>query len=159
LYLGSGEFWRLRAAKEGYYDAFWLGVIRYMAPPTAEEKAKEPKEKKRPGAKVLIIDGDPAGRKEGGDSYVIEKALSSLPKGNYEAVLADKANPVRALERDDLAKFGAVFLLNVRELNDNQLAKLEEYTKAGGGVCFFLGPNVSTTYYNKQLYKQGKGLF
>jgi hypothetical protein len=43
LYLGSGEFWRLRGYKESHYEAFWLGAIRHMAGPGALEKPKEEK--------------------------------------------------------------------------------------------------------------------
>ena len=29
----------------------------------------------------------------------------------------------------------------------------------GGGVCFFLGPQVNSKFYNQHLFKEGKGVF
>ena len=48
-----------------------------------------------------------------------------------------------------------------------QLARLEKFVREGGGVAFFMGPNVAQQvgnnnnidYYNKFLYANGKGLF
>ena len=45
----------------------------------------------------------------------------------------------------------------MRDLKDKQLANLEKYTASGGGVAFFLGPKVSSAYYNQYLFKDGKG--
>ncbi|MBI1831192.1 MAG: VWA domain-containing protein, partial [Planctomycetes bacterium] len=33
MYLSAGEFWRLRQAKEGYHERFWLGIVRYLTAP------------------------------------------------------------------------------------------------------------------------------
>jgi hypothetical protein len=63
------------------------------------------------------------------------------------------------LERGDLMKYPTIFLANVRELAPKQLANLENYVREGGGVCFFMGPLVNATYYNKSLYKGGQGIF
>jgi hypothetical protein len=114
----------------------------------------------KPAVKVLVIDGaKERGRDEGGDRFVIEHAIGAIPKDAYRVQLADKLDPAAALERDDLAGFGAVILLNVKELNAKQLANLESFSRAGGGVLFFLGPLVNSDYYNKHLYRAGKGLF
>jgi hypothetical protein len=31
LYVGSGEFWRLRSYKDGYHDRLWIKMARYVA--------------------------------------------------------------------------------------------------------------------------------
>jgi hypothetical protein len=174
LYLGSGEFWRLRSYKDGFHERFWRGMIRYVAagkfakvdpPKTPAEKDPKSVFKEKKFMKVLVIDGEGVrGRHEGGDSFSIERAIASIPGKPYEVVFGHDlpgagGDAARALERDDLGKFGAVLLLNVPSLKPMQLANLEKYSKAGGGVAFFLGPNVSSVYYNKNLFKQGKGLF
>ena len=272
LYLGSGEFWRLRSYKAGYHERFWINVLRYTAGTVAPPKKTarihmsriivrrswaevelddvradfgqlhhlaspaEPVLGKRPAelrkdieaalrrsaafpdapakdalrlffrlsdaqlipacleklparqvpknqlppkepeggnpfksilgekkvTKVLIIDGEgPAGRKEPGDSFFIKAAISSVPGQSFEVLFGDelaRGDSVKALEQD-LAEFGVILLLNVRELGDKQLAQLEKYSKAGGGIAFFLGPRVNSDYYNRHLFKAGKGLF
>ena len=60
----------------------------------------------------------------------------------------------KALERPDLLQYPQIFILNVREFTPKQLANLENYVKEGGGVAFFLGPQVSPGYYNKSLFEK-----
>jgi hypothetical protein len=112
---------------------------------------------------VLIVDGQgPGGRKDTGDSFFIEKAIESVPGGSYEVVYGDVlsgGDAAKALERTDLHQYPTIFLLNVRELTAKQRKNLENYVAEGGGVAFFLGPNVAPAAYNKDLYKGGKGVF
>ncbi len=112
---------------------------------------------------VLVIDGEgPKGREENRDSFFLENSLISVPGASYRVVYGDQiANgvAVKALERSDLAMYPTIFILNVREFTKKQLDNLEAYVRDGGGVGFFLGPQVSAAYYNKSLYKEGKGIF
>lgn len=256
-YLGSGEFWRLRQAKEAYHERFWLELIRHVAAggttrpssvrlvgqnqadtdrelsdtsvdfahlyelagpseplvsklpanvredvesalrasvefprgrkdrlffrldaadalplllpklpakrfpkidlPKEDDPFRSPFDKRM--AKVLVIDGDGVkGQLDGGDSYHIEHAIGSIPGKAYEVTFAKELS-VKALESADLANFGAILLLNVRDLSAVQLGNLQKFSKAGGGVAFFLGPNVSTRFYDESLYRAGKGIF
>ncbi len=113
--------------------------------------------------KILVIDGEgKRGREENGDSYFLKHAITAIPGNRHEVIFGDELAggvPARALERDDLAKFDCIFLLNVERLTAKQQANLEKYAKQGGGVAFFLGPLVSSDFYNKQLYQGGKGIF
>jgi hypothetical protein len=112
---------------------------------------------------VLVIDGEgKRGREENNDSFFIRNAIISVPGASYEIVHGDELGGgvgAKALERSDLLQYPTIFMLNVRELNDKQLANLENYVREGGGVAFFLGPQVSANYYNKKLYAGGKGVF
>jgi len=112
---------------------------------------------------ILVIDGKGReGRAENGDSYFLEKAMLSVPGGSYEVIYADElggGDEFKTLERIDLSQYPAIVLANVRELGAKQLANLENYVREGGGLAFFLGPQVSADYYNKNLYRGGKGLF
>jgi hypothetical protein len=115
---------------------------------------------------ILVVDGDgPKGRDESKDSFFIHVALTSVPGSSYQMVYGDElapgnaTNPTKALERADLNKFPTIFMLNVRDLTPKQTANLENYVKEGGGVAFFMGPNVNPAWYNKNLYKEGKGIF
>ncbi len=131
-------------------------------PPDQNSELEKEFAKKKPPVKVLIIDGDGAqGRKEGGDSFFIQHAIE-LPKSPYtvgSATSLRKARPSRRQAATILPGLAPILFLNVRELNAKQLANLEAYSKAGGGVVFFMGPNVNAAYYNKNLFKGGKGVF
>src|SRR5256884_4600239 len=59
----------------------------------------------------------------------------------------------------DVCSSDLIYLLNVAELKEKALKNLEEYVKNGGSVAFFLGDKVRPEFYNKFLYKDGKGLF
>ncbi len=112
---------------------------------------------------VLIVDGEGArGRQDNMDSFFLKTAIISVPGASYDVDYGDERGggvPAKALERADLTKYPTIFLANVRELTPKQLANLENYVRAGGGVCFFMGPLVNPAYYNKNLYKNGQGLF
>lgn len=115
---------------------------------------------------ILVVDGEgPKGRDENKDSFFIHRSLASVPGSSYQVVFGDElapgnaTNPTKALERADLNKFPTIFLLNVRDLTPKQTANLENYVKEGGGVAFYMGPNVTAQWYNKNLYKDGKGIF
>ncbi|MCI0639991.1 MAG: BatA domain-containing protein [Gemmataceae bacterium] len=112
---------------------------------------------------VLLVDWAGArGRFENKDSFFIRTAIISVPGSSYDVEYGDELGasiPTKVLERSDLRKFPTIFMLNVREFTPKQLAGLENYVKEGGGVAFFMGPQVNPNYYNKNLYKDGKGLF
>src|SRR5439155_19401936 len=96
------------------------------------------------------------------DSFYIYKGLISVPGSSYQLVYGDELGggiAVKALERPDLNRYPTIFMLNVAELTPKQKANLENFVRDGGGVAFFMGPQVNAAYYNKQLYKDGKGLF
>jgi hypothetical protein len=112
---------------------------------------------------ILIIDGEGAkGRQENKDTFFLRTAIMSVPGSSYEVVYGDELGggvAAKALERADLHKYPTIFLANVRELSAKQAANLEAFAKDGGGVAFFMGPLVSAKAYNKDLYKDGRGVF
>jgi hypothetical protein len=113
---------------------------------------------------VLVIDGEGArSRTEfDKDSFFLRTALESVPSASYDFIWGDElggGNAAKALERSDLAKFPSIFMLNVRDLSPKAVANLETYVRDGGGVAFFLGPQVNARAYNDKLYKEGRGIF
>jgi hypothetical protein len=118
----------------------------------------------RESVPVLVIDGgDLQGiRDRHRDSFHIETALISVPGASYQVIFGDelaRGKATKALERGDLHRFPTIFMLNVPKLEPKQIENLENFVKEGGGVVFFLGPNVLADDYTKQLYKDGKGVF
>ncbi len=52
-----------------------------------------------------------------------------------------------------------MILANVERLDTAEIEALEAYVKAGGGVGFFLGERCRSDFYNRQLYRDGSGIF
>ena len=104
---------------------------------------------------VLVIDGQPSIREtRGGDSIYLKGHFQANGSGYLwtPGVTGD-------LEKGDLSQYSFVLLLNVPSLTKPAREALEKYTQSGGGVGFFLGPNVKPSEYNKELYRDGTGLF
>jgi hypothetical protein len=102
---------------------------------------------------VLIVDGSPDGR--GGRQL----SLALAPGGNTRTGWQPHVEPPKFLaDTERLSQQAAVFLLDVPQLADDEVAALETYVRAGGGVAFFLGANTNRTFYNDRLYKNGEGL-
>ncbi|HYV37862.1 MAG TPA: BatA domain-containing protein [Gemmataceae bacterium] len=112
---------------------------------------------------VLIIDGKgEEGRQFGGDSFHVASALKIIAGSKYEVDYGHKlvgGDAREALESPDLANYTSIMLFNVPKLEDKQRVGLERFVKNGGGVCFFMGPDVQAKHYNEDLYRKGNGLF
>lgn len=103
---------------------------------------------------VLIVDGSPDGR----DGRQLSLALS--PGGNTRTGWQPHVEPASFLtDREQLSQQAAVFLLDVPRLADDELAALEDYVRAGGGVALFIGPNTDRSFYNDRFYRDGTGPF
>ena len=104
---------------------------------------------------VLVVEGRPAVRDTPkADGFFLRKLFQDAFGGiNW----VDGTEP--DLEKRDLREFAAVYLVNVPALTVGQAEKLETYVRDGGGVGFFLGPNVRPGDYTKVLYKGGEGAF
>jgi hypothetical protein len=102
---------------------------------------------------VLVIDGSPAGD----DGYYLRNALS--PGGRNLSGWTPQVEPPSFLRRHErLGEFAVIVLLDVPRLDDPEVAALEEYVKAGGGLAIFLGPEAVRSFYNGRLYADGAGL-
>ncbi|MBS0265364.1 MAG: BatA domain-containing protein, partial [Planctomycetes bacterium] len=101
---------------------------------------------------VLIIDGTSAES----EAFYLVDALGADPEKTGFSPTLDR---VESLRRRPLDKFRCIFLLNVSELPPEAVKALEQYVAAGGGLAWFLGPQVRAPFYDEQLYKNGQGIF
>jgi len=105
---------------------------------------------------VLLIDG----QADSPDGYAIARALA--PPGAIRSGLVPRRQPPAFLndpENNPLGGFRAIYLVNVPKLDAGAVRNLEEYVRAGGGLAFIVGDQVSATFYNESLYRDGEGLF
>ena len=63
------------------------------------------------------------------------------------------------LSTTDLERFDVVVLLDIPRLEPSQVRLLENFTKNGGGVAFFLGPLTDAAFVSDVLYNGGQGIF
>jgi len=121
----------------------------------------------RKAVRVLILDGrSDVGDATAGESFRIALAVDPRKDGasGNEVTVAAPDD----VEVGDFDRFDVVMLLSVPQLpatlDDQgkvvypQLAALEQYVRAGGGLAIFTGGNLNLAFYNGPLYAEGVGL-
>ena len=104
---------------------------------------------------ILVVDGRPNLRDaREGDSFFLRPVFTSV-LGGY----GWQDGTARDLETLDLTKFAFVLLLNVPTLTEPAVRAVETYCRDGGGVGFWLGPDINPGEYDSKLYRSGDGLF
>ena len=106
---------------------------------------------------VLLIDGDPTGSGRAGDAFYVATALA--PGVGAATGLRPRIEPPRSLATLDLESFACIWLLDVERLDAPEIAALEAFARAGGGVVFFTGPRTKADIINRSLHRGGEGLF
>jgi len=106
---------------------------------------------------VLLIDGDPTGGGRAGDAFYVATALA--PGAGAPTGLRPRIEPPRSLATLDLSSFACIWLLDVERLDTPEIAALEAFARAGGGVVFFTGPRTKAETVNQSLHRDGEGLF
>ena len=106
---------------------------------------------------VLLVDGDPTGSSRAGDAFYVATALA--PGAGAATGLRPRIEPPRSLATLDLASFACIWLLDVERLDAPEIAALEAFARAGGGVVFFTGPRTKAEIVNRSLHRGGEGLF
>ncbi len=96
----------------------------------------------------------PEGPKKDGDSFYLRNLFEIKFSG-----LDWVSGTPDALVKQDLREFSSIYLLNVPQLTEQQVANLERYAQEGGGVGFFMGPDAVPEKYNELLYRKGEGFF
>ncbi len=103
---------------------------------------------------ILVVDGKTANKdKKESDSFYLRRIFTDVVGG----IKWVEGTP-RELE-GELRQYSCVFLLNVPTVSEAIVKNLEQYVREGGGIGFFLGPDVKPADYNKLLYADGNGIF
>lgn len=121
-------------------DALEADNVRYL---TVDIAATNP---------ILIISGNLAD----GEALYLQDALA--PTAGLTG-FAPVIENVEFLRRQPLQAFGTIYMLDVAEVPADALRVLKDYVAAGGGLVWFLGPQVRPAFYTEKLYEEGKGLF
>ena len=101
---------------------------------------------------ILLIDGNPTAS----EAFYLADALAPAPGLTGFAPTIETLDYLR---RHPLEKFQSIFLLNVAELPADSVKALEQFVARGGGLCWYLGDQVRSAFYNDKLFLDGRGLF
>ena len=95
------------------------------------------------------------------DDYYLTRALA--PRAVDEQAPAGAIDPrsalIAELPRITLGDTRVVFVVNVRELASDDVARLRRFVEAGGMLVFFMGSNVEAARWTDAFNPDGSGLF
>ena len=143
----AGRFPVVSAHLEGEVGGIAADNVRYAA---LEVRDRVP---------ILIVDDGPAAERgtKQAESFFLQKLFTEPIKG-YDVQIKNSAD----LEALNLQQYVGVFVCDVPRFTAGAIRNLEDYVRGGGGVSFFMGPNMKADViplYNEQLYRDGKGIF
>ena len=98
--------------------------------------------------RVLVIDEDP----DGVGAYHITSVLD--PGSQVRVGAIPETQPpsfLRSITPEQLAKYRAVYLVDLETIGEGAAESLSEYVRDGGGLCWFLGSRVNRQAYNSTL--------
>lgn len=115
-------------------------------------------EVRKPLEVLLLEDEKPRGSLEAAGDFL---SLALSPHQSAGSDLKDLMQVTRnenRLRQDDLKGREVVILADVERLRSN-LNLLEKFVTEGGGLLVFVGPKADLTWYQRDFYNRGKGLF
>lgn len=101
--------------------------------------------------RVLLVSGRPASANQPGAADYLDVALAPL-SAEQGALVRTRLISERMLAEVPLEEFDCVVLADVAQFTAGEARLLASYVHAGGGLIFFLGPQVQTENYNRHLY-------
>jgi len=105
--------------------------------------------------KVLIIDGDTDAR----GAYHLAAVLNPGSQVRIGAIPDIQPTTfLRSASLESLAAYRAIYLVNVPQLSASAADALHQYVSRGGGLAWFLGADVQSEGYNRELYDDGRFL-
>ncbi len=111
----------------------------------------------KPAVQVLCVDGRPSGDPLRGATGYLATALAPPGETSGQAAVHVDVVPESALLEAELAHYDCVFLANVAQFTANEAKVLDTYLQGGGGLVFFLGPQVVPEHYNRELARKAEG--
>jgi len=110
---------------------------------------------------VLLVNGETSTDPEENETYFLERALK--PPADDARLRVSHVEPTTitefGLSATDFVRYRVVVLANLPSLAaENAVPRLEDYVRDGGALVIFPGDRVDATFYNEQLFKQGRGL-
>jgi hypothetical protein len=111
----------------------------------------------KPAVQVLCVDGRPSGDPLRGATGYLATALAPPGETSGQAAVHVDVVPESALLEAELAHYDCIFLADVAQFTANEAKVLDTYLQGGGGLVFFLGPQVVAERYNRELARKAEG--
>ncbi|MBI2920343.1 MAG: BatA domain-containing protein [Planctomycetes bacterium] len=112
----------------------------------------------REALKVLVVNGQ-KGTTFQTDEVAALKAALNPSIDQRERVDIYSINEVleNGFAREDVRKYDLVVLANLETISQEEVAAIEEFVKAGGGVMVLLGAKVEAFTWNQAAWRSGEG--
>lgn len=120
-----------------------------------------------PDVPILIVNGVPDKNASLDETLYLETALSISnnrsedSRGSEVRVTPNRIvtiNPAQLTAQESFLEYRLVIIANVATLPESTVTRLEEFVAAGFGLIIFDGDRVDHQRYNRDLFKDGKGL-
>ncbi|MFP4026839.1 MAG: BatA domain-containing protein [Candidatus Brocadiia bacterium] len=98
------------------------------------------------GARVLLVDGEPAMKPSNAESFYLQRALA--PPGDTESGYVISVISGSQLSDHQLDSYKLIVLANVFRISQELADKLKKWVAAGGGLVYFLGDQADPSSYN-----------
>ncbi|MEK7467820.1 MAG: BatA domain-containing protein [Planctomycetota bacterium] len=113
----------------------------------------------REALKVLMVNGEKGSTMQTDEVAALKMALNPSQDSTDKRWVFNITEVLEnGFAREDVRKFDLVVLANVETVSPEEIAALEEYVKAGGGVLIFLGDKVEAYTWNQVVWRGGDGL-
>jgi len=111
--------------------------------------------------KVLVLRDERAAISYLDEGYFLTRALDPRTAKDTQAATSLDPSPrlVSELDKIPLEQFGAVFLLNLRQIDAPAVRRLRRYVETGGMLVLFAGDRVDPARYSDVFSREGTGLF
>lgn len=103
---------------------------------------------------ILLVDGEPSEERWESETDFLTTAFNPADDEQFGFEILTVIED--SLPQSDLSEFGAVFLANVYHLEDDFLAALGRYVRAGGALVIFLGDQVDPQVAARELGSEAK---
>lgn len=102
--------------------------------------------------RALCVNGKPgSGPMTGATDYLALALNPELGDASVPGMVKPEVIAESALVERDLTQYDCIFLCNVAQFTSSEARLLESVLKRGGGLIFFLGDQVLTDRYNREL--------
>ncbi|HIE27819.1 TPA: VWA domain-containing protein, partial [Candidatus Poribacteria bacterium] len=95
--------------------------------------------------KVFCLDGEPGRRSDEDETFFLTRALN--PKNQVVSIQVSKSTRFPA--GDEIKDYDVIILTNVSALGSDEVQRLRNFVKSGGGLIVALGDNVVPATYTK----------
>ncbi|MFK7820878.1 MAG: BatA domain-containing protein [Planctomycetaceae bacterium] len=101
---------------------------------------------------LLLVNGKPSAQRMGQATDFLELCLNPAPEAGWKTPYKPRVVNEAELGTIDVQSYSVVFLCNVRQLTQSEVARLRSYVRSGGAVVVCVGDLVDIQNYNGRFF-------